>query len=275
MPTCKVRCAELVLSLTLLSMWVSASSLAFAQDQDFDEYKVRITAFWMYSTPTVTMEAAGHNGRIDFNRDFDFNNYSTGFAKLDWKFARKHHLYFVFAPFQQSRERAITRTITFRGQTFTTGLVTKGEFRATVYGPGYQYDIVRRKRGHLGIAVQFNIFDTKGTLSAAAQVTSGGTQHASTYTQGSLLAPIPVGGPEFRFYFNRRFYAEGNVYGMYFFGYGNYLSTIDSAGVAFSKHLSAKAGYSMVSRLRVNDGHNRIGLDFTQKGPIVGLDLTF
>jgi hypothetical protein len=30
---------------------------------------------------------------------------------------------------------------------------------------------------------------------------------------------------------------EGNFYGMYFFGYGNVISTSDDVGVTLSKHL--------------------------------------
>jgi len=51
-------------------------------------------------------------------------------------------------------------------------------------------------------------------------------------TKHSLLAPLPVAGPQFRFYLTNspRLYVEGNVYGMYFFGCGNFVSTADDIG---------------------------------------------
>lgn len=129
--------------------------------------------------------------------------------------------------------------------------------------PGYQYDIIRRKRGHLGIGVQVNLFNANASLSAAAQVTSDGVQHAAMSASGSLLAPIPVAGPQCRLYMTNspRLYVEGNVYGMYLFGYGNFVSTADDLGLTLTKHLSVNAGYQLGSRLVVNNNNaNRIGI---------------
>jgi hypothetical protein len=253
-----------------------APALLVGQEKTLDEYKIRISGFWLHSTPTVTLEAAGHNGFVNFNRDFGFNDYSTFIGKFDWKFTRKNHLYFVGIPFIQSRQVVLNRTITFRGQTFQVGALTRGELESIVYAPGYQYDIIRRRRGHLGFAVQFNFFDTTGTLSAGAQVTSGGVHQAATVSRASLQAPIPVAGPDYRLYLTKspRLFVEGNINGMYFFGYGNYFSTANNLGLSLSKHFSVNAGYAIGSRLRVNDGKNRAGLGLTQKGPIVGVQVS-
>lgn len=269
------RCSRLVFY--LITLFVFAPAIAGAQDEDFDQYKVRISGFWLHSTPTETMEAAGHNGFVDFNRDFGFNDYSTFTGKFDWKFTRKNHIYLVAAPFIQSRQVVLDRTIVFRGQTFTVGVIAKADLQSIVYAPGYQYDIIRRKRGHLGIAAQINLFNTTGTFSAAAQVTSDGVHHAATFSQASLLAPIPVAGPEFRLYLTNspRLFVEGNVYGMYLFGYGNFVSTAGDLGLSLSKHFSVNAGYTLGSRLNVNNQSNRIGLSLTQKGPLVGVQFSF
>jgi hypothetical protein len=250
---------------------------AFAQDEDLDDYKVRISGIWFHSTPTVTMEAAGRNGLVDFNRDFGFNDYSTFGAKFDWKFTRKNHLYFVVSDFNQTQEAVLNRTITFRGQTFVVGLNTQAQLHEMMYSPGYQYDIIRRNRGHLGLAVQFNIFDTSGTFSAAAQTTPDGVNRAAVASQASLKAPIPVAGPEYRFYITRspRIFVEGYVFGMYFFGYGNFVSTTNDLGVSLGKHFGIKAGYAVGSRLQVNTTSKRVGLNLTQKGPIVGVEVSF
>jgi hypothetical protein len=93
------------------------------------------------------------------------------------------------------------------------------------------------------------------------------------------LAPIPVAGPDFRFYLTNspRLFVEGQVNGMYFFGYGNFVSTADDIGLTITKHLSVNAGYQLGSRLVVkNDANsNRIGLRLTQSGAIVGLQASF
>lgn len=268
-----VRLSALLIMLT----WVDA--LAFAQaggEGDSDQYSVRVTAFWFLSSPTVSIEAAGHNGFIQFNRDFGFNQYSTFLGKLDWKFTRKNHLYFTSAPFNQSNQAVLTRTIPFRGQTYALGATAKGQLQATLYAPGYQYDILRGKRGHLGIAAQLNIFRTTGTISAAAQVTAAGIQQPAASSSASLLAPIPVAGPEFRLYLlNDRLFINGNAFGMYLFGYGNYYSTTDFLGVNLTRFLSINGGYAIGSSLRVNDSTNRVGVNLVQKGPLAGIEVSF
>jgi len=67
------------------------------------------------------------------------------------------------------------------------------------------------------------------------------------------------------------------VYGMYFFGYGNYVSAWGDLGFTITRHLNAKLGYQLGSRLVVNrsTSTNRIGLNLTEKGPAVGLEVHF
>ena len=67
------------------------------------------------------------------------------------------------------------------------------------------------------------------------------------------------------------------MYGMYLFGDGNYVSAWGNLGYTIAKHLNAKAGYQLGSRLVVNreTSTNRIGLNLTEKGPAVGLEFHF
>jgi hypothetical protein len=145
--------------------------------------------------------------------------------------------------------------------------------------PGYQYDFIRRKRGHLGLGLQFDFFDTTAKISAAAQVTGDGVHHDAVSASGSLLAPIPVAGPDFRLYLtdSPRLFVQGNVLGMYLFGYGNFVSTVGNVGFSFSKHFAVLAGYQLGSHLVVNNNSssNRVGLRLVQKGAIVGLETSF
>jgi hypothetical protein len=148
-----------------------------------------------------------------------------------------------------------------------------------MYTVGYQYDIIRRKRGHLGLGVQVNLFDSHASIHAAAQVTSDGVQHAAVSASASLLAPIPVAGPEFRLYLTNspRVFVEANVYGMYFFGYGNFVSSTGTLGFTINRHVTLNVGYQLGSRLVVNNSSSadRIGLDLTQRGALAGMEFSF
>lgn len=270
--------ARLFVGLALL-MAVCASAVHAADDpNDFDSYKLRFDGFWFYSNPTGDIQGSTENGSINLQKDLGFDSYSTFTGKVDWKFTRKNHLYFVGSSFNQTRSVTLNRTVVFQGQTFNVGLVTKANLSAPMFSPGYQYDIIRRKRGHLGIGVQINLFDTSASLNAAAQVTGDGVHHAAVSSKGSLLAPIPVAGPQFRYYLTNspKIFVEGNLYGMYLFGYGNFVSTADNLGYTVNKHLSLNAGYQLGSRLVVNNKNaDRIGIHLTQKGPIAGLEVSF
>ena len=265
------------LRIAMVLVVAAATSLLHAQtDTDFDEYKVRIDGFWFYSNPTGTLQDATSGNIISLHKDLAFSSYSTFTGKLDWKFTRKNHLYLVGASFDQSRQTVLQRTIMFHGQTFNVGVVTKANLSAPLIAPGYQYDIIRRRRGHLGLGVQFNLFNSEASLFAAAQVN---TNNQVISAKKSLLVPIPVAGRQARFYLTNspRVYVEGNLYGMYFFGYGNFVSTSDNVGVTLTKHLSVNAGYQLGSRLNVNvdSKKDRLGLSLTQKGPIVGAEVSF
>ena len=274
-----LRPATLVFGLCALFLAVAVPALKAQSGEEFDSYRLKLEGYWVYSTPTGTLQGSADSGTVDLTKDLNFNTYSTFFGKLDWKFTHKNHLYVFGSRLQSSRETVLTRTITFQGQTFVAGLTTKSGLDSPLYGFGYQYDIIRRRRGHLGLGLQFNVFDTTASISAAAQVTGDGVHHAAVSASASLLAPIPVAGPEFRYYLtdSPRLYVKGQVYGMYFFGYGNYISAWGTLGVNIVKHVSVNAGYQLGSRLVVNrdTSTNRIGLNLTEKGPAVGVEFSF
>ncbi len=245
--------------------------------EDFDAYKLRVDAGWFYSDPTGTIHGANDSGSIDINKDLGFNSYPTFSGKVDWKFTRKNHLYVTIIPLDTSRQTILKRTFTFQGQTFDAGLTTSSSLNTLAVAPGYEYDFIRRKRGHVGVALQMDLFNTTAKISAAAQVTGDGTHHDAVSASGSLLAPIPVAGPDFRLYLTNspRVFVDGNVLGMYLFGYGNFVSAAGDVGVTVSKHFAILAGYQLGSHLVVNNNHDRIGLRLIQKGALVGLQTSF
>jgi len=88
-----------------------------------------------------------------------------------------------------------------------------------------------------------------------------------------------VAGPQYRLYLTNspRVFIEGNLYGMYLFGYGNFVSTANNLGVTLNKHFSVNAGYALGSRLVVNNNSSsdRIGIHLVQKGVLAGVEASF
>jgi hypothetical protein len=263
--------------LALFPLLLTASLLHAADKEDFDTYKLRIDAGWFYSNPSGSLHGTNDSGSIDLTKDLGFNSYSTFSGKVDWKFTRKNHLYVTIIPLDTSRQTVLSRTFTFQGQTFTAGLTTSSSLDTFAVAPGYQYDFIRRKRGHLGLALQIDLLDTTAKINAAAQITGDGVQHAAVSASRSLLAPIPVAGPDLRFYLTNspRLFVQGNVLGMYLFGYGNFVSTVGNVGFTVSKHFAILAGYQLGQHLVVDNTNNRLGLHLTQKGAVVGLETSF
>lgn len=247
------------------------------KQEEFDQYKIRFDAGWFYSNPTGTIRAQGDTYPVDLVKDLNFSSYSTFAGKVDWKFTHKNHFYVVIVPLWTSRATTLSRDIVWAGNPIHVGAVVESELHAFEVAPGYQYDIIWRRRGHLGLAVQINLFNTSAKISAAAQTTADGTHQAAVSASKSLLAPLPVAGPQFRLYLTNspRVFIEGNVYGIYFFGYGSFVSSAGDLGFTLSKHVTANAGYQLGTRLNVNGTSNRLGLDLTQKGPVAGLEFSF
>jgi hypothetical protein len=276
--TYRNQCAALS-GMVLLASILAGSYLHAQEKEDFDAYRLRIDAGFYYSSPTGSIHGASDNDTIDLTKDLGFNSYPTFSGKVDWKFTRKNHLYVTIIPLDTSHQIVLNRTFTFQGKTFTAGLTTSSSLNTLAVAPGYQYDFIRRKRGHLGLGLQFDFFDTTAKISAAAQVTGDGVHHDAVSASGSLLAPIPVAGPDFRLYLtdSPRLFVQGNVLGMYLFGYGNFVSTVGNVGFSFSKHFAVLAGYQLGSHLVVNNNSssNRVGLRLVQKGAIVGLETSF
>ena len=269
-----LRIIPLALLLTLL---VTPAAVWAQKAEEFDQYKIRFDAGWFYSYPSGTIRAQGDTYPVDLTGDLNFNSYSTFIGKVDWKFTHKNHFYLVVVPFWTSRATTLGRDIIWDGNPIHAGAVVQSQLHAFEVAPGYQYDIIRRRRGHLGIAVQFDLFHTYAKIAAAAQVTADGTHQAAVSASRTLWAPIPVAGPEFRLYLTNspRVFIEGNVYGMYLFGYGNFVSSAGDLGFTLTKHITANAGYQLGTRLNVHGTPDRLGLDLTQKGPVAGLEFSF
>jgi hypothetical protein len=242
--------------------------------EDWDAYKLRLDLFWFFSQPSGTFSSAGNAGSFDLSKDIGFNSYSTFTGKVDWKFTHKNHFYFIGTNFDQSKTATLNRTIVFQGQTFNVGASTAANLGTRVLIPGYQYDFIRRQRWNLGAQVQLDIFNVSGSLSAVAQVNNGVPQSAAV-SSGRVRAPLPVAGPHIRFYPAKRLFVDANVLGMYFFGYGNFVSSTGTVGLKLTKNLALTGGYELGSRLNVNTKSSRIGVNLTQKGAVAGLEVSF
>lgn len=262
-------------ALFLAGLVLLAAPFLRAADNDADNYKWKMDAFWWYSQPTGHFgdtEDADPSHSFDLQKDFGFESYSTFSGSVDWKFTRRNHLLFGVSPVQSSNTRTLTRTITFRGKTYDLGAAVSVDIQSLSFSPGYQFDFMRRRWGNLSGVAQLYLMNTDATMSEALTVNG---QAVTQKSSGSVLATIPAIGPRVRWYPVRglnRFVVDSTATGMYLFGYGDFYSAKGTFGVAMSQHWRLTAGYQMGTRLTIHGTSDQMGFRLTQKGPMAGLE---
>jgi hypothetical protein len=262
-------------AVTFALLCLPACTSLYGQDKNSDPeaYKLRIDGQFWYADPSASIAGSSAQVPISFDKTIGFESYSSFNAGLDWHFKRKHHLLFRVSPNQTTRTAVLQQTITFRDQTFLAGSSVTGELRNYSFAPGYRYDIIHRPRGHLGILVQIDLIDFKASITGTV-LQPGQNTVATAF--GTLFTPLPVGGPDGRWYFaNNRVYIDGNLKGMYFFGYGNFVSTAGRVGVVLTRHIDFVGGYELGSHLAIHGTSSRLDIRQTQRGPTAGLVFNF
>ena len=251
-------------------------SLLGAQEghEDLDAYKVKVIGYWWFARPRGSLQGKVGPGSFPLDSSTGFGDYSTFVGRVDWKFRRKHHLIFDFSPNYTSRSTTLAKTVEFQGITYLLGERVSTGSTNLAFSPGYQYDIIRRRRGHLGFIAQVNLLYLQGHIDGVGQKSGpNGTQTSTFNSSGSLFAPLPVLGPDYRVYFvphSDRWYLDGFFKGLYFFGYGDFISARTTIAARLTKHLGIDAGYQVGSRLVIDTGGAKARV--TQQGPIAGLE---
>jgi hypothetical protein len=248
-----------------------AADLRAADGEDLDAYKLRIDASWWFSHPDGYFRGKNDSGQIELTRDFGFGDYSTFSGLMDWRFKRKHHMLFGATPVVSDKTTTLERTIEFEGQTYDIGMSVNANIKSLIFAPGYQYDIIRRNHGYIAFATEVNLIHTTARLTASAQVNDESAKRTSS---GSIFAPLPIVGTRVRWYLgdSGRFSLDGSFQGMYFFGYGDFLTASGAGVVRLKPHLNLRAGYQMGTRLRIR-ASDEIGLRLTQTGVMAGIEM--
>ena len=251
------------------------ASVTLAQEE-LDNSRSKLQLNGWVSAPTGYFNGKSAEGYFDLQRDFGFGNYVTFSGRWDWRFKRKHHLLFSVTPVVSSRTSTINRTIDWQGQTFNASTSVESTVRSLIFTPGYQWDFLRRRSVWLGLLVNVNLAYTDAKLKATAALTgSGGSATETKQADGSLLAPLPALGPDFRWYpipSSGRFYLEGALTGMSFFGYGNFISGNATLGFPIGRRWDVRTGYLLGSRFKIYGSSDNIAIRLTQKGPVFGLE---
>lgn len=207
-----------VLFLLATAMWANA------QDPKYNEIEVRGTV----SIPTGEAQfASGGNlgSVISFERDFDFKTelgYEVRYTH--WSKNGKHKISGDFAQTSWDRQNSLTRSFTFRGQTFQANLDTSAKLRLTDLKFMYAYRWGNEKV-KIGPMVDMGVISTRleisGTTNSGSRTAEGKiTKFAATIGYDLEYTPSPrvyvynnLGAIAFQG--ERLFHVEGGVKGFF------------------------------------------------------------
>jgi len=69
-----VRFARIIVGSGVLFTVAAAPALHAQRDDEFDSYRVRLEGFWVYSTPSGTLQGSADSGTIDLTKDFELQH---------------------------------------------------------------------------------------------------------------------------------------------------------------------------------------------------------
>jgi hypothetical protein len=124
---------------------------------------------------------AGDN--LDLITDLGFEQTTFTDLRVVVRPARKHRLRLQYTPIAYTADSTLHRKIVFNGQNFEINLPITSEFDWKILRFGYEYDMVYRDRGFVGVLLEGRYTNFQASLAAAGRL---------EYT--SAKAPLPALG---------------------------------------------------------------------------------
>jgi hypothetical protein len=247
-------------NLTALAVLVLSSTI-FGQEVENFRLEVSLSAWLINTSGTIQSGIIP----VDLRRDLAIDRWQPHFfGRLVVKPARRHRLMVEGIPYRLNGAATITRQITFAGRTYNIqDFVTSAADIDYVAG-AYQFDVLSRPQGHLGLLAGAGYVNASGTLTSRGFGFQG-TEHQSF--------PFPQAGVEGRAFLLRQrrlLEIDGELKGMPLASYGHFLQFAAHGGIGLGRYVTLQAGY-MLFNADVHRHDNTRGFTPTFQGPIFGL----
>ena len=133
-----------------------------------ENYRIEIAGFLWNPTPDMAIqsEALGIIGsRIDLIEDLGLEKARFNQLKVVLRPATKHKLRFEYTPIRYEQPNGtLRRTIIFNGIAYDVALPVATTVRWNAYRFAYEYDIIYRDRGFLGLVLEAKYTDVEATV---------------------------------------------------------------------------------------------------------------
>ncbi len=210
-----------------------------------EDYRFEVAYSFWSATPSliIASESLGIAGTdVDLVEDLGIESKRLRRLNLVLKPAPKHKLRFEYMPITYEAETTLVREFIFNGQRYRVGLpvATTAEFKT--YRFGYEYDVIARSRGFLGVLLDAKYTDVHVELASplmSPEFTSQGALIPTLgfVTRAYLASNVAVGG-EMSF-----FRVPDNLSENYGGSYTDY----DFYGlINFNRNVGAQVGYRSI-----------------------------
>jgi hypothetical protein len=228
-------------SLSPAGVLAQSAATASAELPDAERYRVEGSfGYWRPAARVVlSSDALGVPGtHIDLRSDLGLTSESFSELRLTWHPALRHRFRFQYTPIQFDATAPVPRDLVFNGATYRAGTLVSSSLGWTTYRFGYQYEVVVKPRGRVGV-----IAEVKHTL-VRAELRSSEADEVSRQSM-----PVPALGIAGRLYPAPRFALAGEVT---FFGvpdradghFGGRIADIDLSAVwSFTRSFGVQGGF--------------------------------
>ena len=258
-----LRCAVLFLA-TVIALVPTAYAQAPSSartDERTEAYRAEIAVGLWNASPDVVISSGtlGIEGSdIDFVGDLGLIRKRLPQLRVVLKPASRHKIRIGYVPTSFEAERTLRRTISFGSTSFDIGIPVNASLTFRTWRFGYEYDLISRDRGFVGV-----IGEVRYTR-VGADLSSGFLGVSSSLTD----AFIPAVGGIGRGYLHRRVAVTGEVTWFHIpelidrLGGGGRSVDFDVSGlVTFTRNVGIQAGYRTLDvNYRRDDDAGSVGL---------------
>jgi len=220
-----------------------------------------VAGSWLGLAPKGNVQT--NSNRVDFRSDLGIDGIQSqvGFWFLAKPWERSG-LFVEFIPYRFDGNLTISRSFRFGGVTYPTSQPVTATATLNYVSLGYHGDIVKRLRTQASLLAGISYFAVRSRASSPAVGTA----------EVDRDLPFPLVGLSARYSptLKSSFVFRGDIRGMTFGSYGNYLDVAAALGWNLSRHVALEGGYRVVD----GKGHHRTrGGELNFRGPTITLRL--
>jgi hypothetical protein len=215
---------------------------------------------------TVKIIENGIGTDVNLVGDLGFEEQKNFFeGRLQVKFARKHKFNLEYIPLKWDADKVLTRTIEFRGQTYTAGTRVQSSLDLKFFKGGYEYDFLAGRFGFLGGTLDVLV------ANANTQVRTPDLSPIIDQKEDRTV-PIPMIGLVGRVYPIKWVNLAAKASGLPAGDYGYVFDGEASLNINPIKYLGISGGYRYFI---IDVKYNGNSLYYRLDGPFVGLTVRF